>query len=223
MIIRSSRWSAFFISLVVVLALVNEIHAFAPGSYGVSSAGMLRNPGVGSIPRDATLLKTSQTQASATSVQASQTESCTKAAAQPQHVHKAAPIPPTRPIAPTKPIHPTRPIATATGASARQPVQPVVVPAKQSVAQPIAPRRPTYYGSDHDGYLGWFPYSPVVKAATLPLYAAWIPVSWLPDTVNTLLSCDVDRYPNYFEGRCFAECPPMTQFVNGKCLVLETQ
>lgn len=218
MIIRSGQWSGFLISFVVVLALVNEIQAFAPASYGVSSAGMLRNPGASSIPRDASLLKNSQTQASATSIQASQTENCVKPVAQQhQHTHKAAPIPPARPI------HPTRPIATATGASARQPVQPVVVPAKQAVAQPIAPRRPTYYGSDHDGYLGWFPYSPVVKAASLPVYAAWIPVSWLPDTINTLLSCDVDRYPNYFEGRCFAECPPMTQFVNGKCLVLESQ
>lgn len=98
-----------------------------------------------------------------------------------------------------------------------QPITPVKAPAKG----PIIVKHPPHFGPGFGGFNGWFPYVPVVPA--LPLeqtYLGWMPADYIPDDLSTLMRCDFYRYPNYYDAKCFAQCPPRTKFVKGECLAI---
>jgi len=148
-------------------------------------------PPIASIANaQANTLKSSSTKASATSLKASvQSEGI-------KHVHaKEAPI--------------VKPAAIPVVNAPLKPVRPVM----------INPRPSGHFGAGYGGFSGWFPYAPVVAATSLPSVLSWIPEAYIPNDIMTLMACDVYRYPNYFSGRCFAQCPPLTEFTDGRCLV----
>jgi hypothetical protein len=162
-------------------------------AYGISAA---EAPIASLANAQANTLMSSSTKASATSLKASvQTEGGIK-----HHHHHHAGL---------KEVPVAKPAAIPIVNAPVKPVRPVM----------INPRPSGHFGAGYGGFSGWFPYAPVVAAKPLPSVFSWIPEAYVPDVAFTLMACDVYRYPNYFGGRCFAECPPLTTFTDGRCLV----